>query len=214
MSVSTDNHCGEADKEKGATYRDLNVIKREKRLQAHSLTRVHWEPQSKDITAMYGRQKSAEHKQFEDYHFICVSFSVGLCHSQLSVHDACWPERAGIHTRDGLSITSHPAGSSEGCCPAWWEAVGEAGGEAGEGVGVSGGEARAWGVAVRASCPAVWKLSRPHGSSRRCLRCRMFLTNRAAVTSSVCIWEVWSAGLFERTPVCVFVCVLDCHECL
>lgn len=104
VSVSCGTHCGSADKDRSTTYRNINAVRgRGKTPQ----TRLDWQvkPQSRGITATYGDKR--EH--FEYYHRNSASTSVALCHSKLPVHDV-GQERTRVHTRDGLSITSHPAG--------------------------------------------------------------------------------------------------------
>ncbi len=162
-------------------------------------------PQSEDVTAMY--------KHFFSESPLKLSFLFCCLMSQRAVCPWRRPERARAHTRDGLSITSHPAGPFWGLLSCTVKGSGWGWrGEAGEGVERGErDEARAWGAAVQASCPAVWKLSRPHGSSRRCLLCRM--TWQTGLPSHLlCVYGKYEVQVCLSVHLCL--CVLDCHECL
>lgn len=126
--------------------------------------------------------------------------------SCLPMTPACLqPERARVHTRDSLSITSHLFGSSEGCCPAQWEAVGEAGGEAGGG---SRGEWW-WDEGMRCCCPdllsccletlqATWELT--------ALSVLSDVPDKAGCRHIFCVYMGSMKCKFVRMHTCVFVC--------
>lgn len=143
--------------------------------------------------------------------------AVGSRQSELSVHDV---RRRGREFTPEMACPSPLIlpGSSEGCCPARWEAVGEDGGETRKGLCVRGEEGGVrWGEGVRCCCPGLLSCCLetlwPHGSSQVLSD---DLTNRTAVTSSVYMGGMRCRFVWVYTCVSlsVRVCVLDCHACV